>query len=164
MVTRRFWIVCGWIGVATVFGGRGWGEDPPPASEGPAGVDELSFLARSRVPADEDGGPLRIQYRSLRWKATETAIVVCDMWNEHWCAGATRRVAEMAPRMNEVLKVARERGVLVVHAPSSTLAHYEGHPARKRAAKAPRAPDLPEGIAGWCRQIPAETKGTWPVD
>ena len=45
----------------------------------------------------------------------ETAIVVCDMWNEHWCKGATSRVAEMAPRMNQVISKAREQGVLIIH-------------------------------------------------
>src|SRR5262245_49260320 len=40
-----------------------------------------------------------------KWNARETAVVVCDMWNVHWCRGATARVAEVAPRMNDVLKI-----------------------------------------------------------
>src|SRR5210317_1650361 len=49
--------------------------------------------------------------------AEKTAIVVCDMWDKHWCKGATSRVAEMAPRMNDVIKTLRRKGVLIIHAP-----------------------------------------------
>jgi len=85
------------------------------------------------------------------------------MWNEHWCAGATRRVAEMAPRMNEVVAEARGRGVLIVHSPSSCLAAYEDHPARRRAMEAPTASDLPADIASWCRLI-HDREGELPID
>ena len=58
------------------------------------------------------------------------------MWNEHWCRGATRRVAEMAPRMNEVLAAARRQGVLIIHCPSDTMKYYAGTPQRKVAQQA----------------------------
>lgn len=67
------------------------------------------------------------------WDARRTAIVVCDMWDKHTCEGATRRVAEMAPRMNEVVKQARERGAFIIHCPSDTMKFYEGTPQRKLA-------------------------------
>lgn len=50
----------------------------------------------------------------MTWKANQTAIVICDMWNDHYCRNAARRVAEMAPRMNAVLNKARQQGVLII--------------------------------------------------
>ncbi len=68
----------------------------------------------------------------------ELAVVVCDMWDNHWSRGAAERVDAMAPRMNEVLRAAREKGALIVHAPSETVGFYAGTPARLRAQAAPR--------------------------
>jgi nicotinamidase-related amidase len=86
------------------------------------------------------------------------------MWDAHWCRGATRRVAELAPRLNRFLEAARERGALIIHAPSSCMEPYKDHPARRRAQAAPTAANLPKEIGQWCRQIPAEERGTYPVD
>ncbi len=84
-----------------------------------------------------------------KWKANETAIVICDMWNDHYCRNAARRVAEMAPRMNEVLKKARDQGVLIIHSPSGCMDKYEGTPQRKLAQQAPKVEtDVP--LQGWC--------------
>ena len=44
-------------------------------------------------------GP-QTQEKMLRWDPAQTAIIICDMWNQHWCKGATRRVGELAPAMN----------------------------------------------------------------
>ena len=76
------------------------------------------------------------------WRATETAIIVCDMWDKHWSRGATARVAAIAPKMNEVLKAARAKGVAIIHAPSETMEFYANAPARKRMIAAPHV-DMP---------------------
>jgi nicotinamidase-related amidase len=78
----------------------------------------------------------------------KTAVVVCDMWDDHWCKSAAARCAELAKRAEPVLKACRAGGVTVVHCPSDTMAFYKDHPARKRAlaAKAvapPKGKDLP---------------------
>lgn len=75
----------------------------------------------------------------LRWDATRTAVVVVDMWDGHWCAGAAKRVTELARAMDPFLDAARRRGMFVLHAPSSVTAFYKDHPARKRAQAAPFA-------------------------
>lgn len=75
-----------------------------------------------------------------RWKASETALIVCDVWDKHWSKGATRRVGEMAPRMNIVIQAARSKGVFIIHAPSDTLDFYRDTPARKRMLAAPHVP------------------------
>jgi type 1 glutamine amidotransferase/nicotinamidase-related amidase len=85
----------------------------------------------------------------LEWDAEKTAIVICDMWDKHWCAGATSRVGEMAGRMNAVVNVARDRGVFIVHCPSDTMDFYKDHPGRKLAAAAPKiATKIP--LENWC--------------
>lgn len=71
--------------------------------------------------------------------ATEVAIVICDMWDKHWCRGAVERLNAVAPRMNQVIKTAREKGVLIIHAPSDTMSFYKDTPARLRIQNCPRA-------------------------
>ena len=61
------------------------------------------------------------------------------MWDDHWCKGAAARVGEMAVTMDKVVRAARERGIFIIHAPSSTVKFYEGTPGRERARKAPHA-------------------------
>ena len=79
--------------------------------------------------------PLRLRVRSagadgsdeprtiLRpdWDAARTAVIICDMWDAHHCVTAARRVAEMAPRVNEVAAGLREQGALIIHAPSGCV-------------------------------------------
>ena len=124
----------------------------------------LTFCTRSRVQEPASSGTFKIVYKNVRWDARKTAIVICDMWARHWCAGACKRGAEMAPRMNEFVKEARRRGTLIVHAPSGGMKHYADHPARKLAQNAPRAVTLPDGIAAGCSQIESEKRGEWPID
>jgi nicotinamidase-related amidase len=83
-------------------------------------------------------------YRSWRaiereesWAARETALVLCDVWDHHWCRGAEERLEAMLPRMNQVVRVAREAGIRIVHAPSETMGFYANSPARQRIAAVP---------------------------
>jgi nicotinamidase-related amidase len=72
--------------------------------------------------------------------AARAALVVCDVWDRHWCRGANARLAALLPRMGQVVAALREAGVLIVHAPSDTMAFYAGTPARMRALEAPVSP------------------------
>ncbi len=118
----------------------------------------LSFTLQSRVPAG------KTTLVKEPWLPSRTAIIVCDMWDLHHCKNAVTREVEMAPRMNEVLEKARKDGVLIIHAPSSCMKPYEGTPARERAKTAPAAARLPDKIAEWCKQIPAEEMAVYPLD
>jgi nicotinamidase-related amidase len=60
------------------------------------------------------------------------AIIICDMWDQHWSTGATERVVPLAMKINDVVKVARKKGIQIIHAPSETLSFYQNSPARKR--------------------------------
>lgn len=131
---------------------------------GPLAAETISLQTRRRNEEPADGGKLRIEYRTVEWDASKTAVIVCDMWAKHWCAGATYRVEQMAPRMNVFLAEARRRGALVIHAPSGGMRHYENHPARKRAQEAPRGENLPDGIDRWCKQLEVEEGQPWPID
>lgn len=73
----------------------------------------------------------------------KTAIVITDMWDKHWCRGATERVGQIAVRMQPLLQNARAAGVLIIHAPSETMDFYAGSDGRKLAESAPHA-DPPE--------------------
>ncbi len=74
-----------------------------------------------------------------QFSPAESAIVVCDMWDKHWCAGATRRVEDIARRMDPVLRKARRAGILVIHAPSETMDFYKHYPQRRLVLEAPVA-------------------------
>jgi hypothetical protein len=76
--------------------------------------------------------------------ASQTAIVLCDVWDLHWCLGANERLLSMLGRMNETIQQARERGVHIIHAPSDTTDFYSASPARKRILEYPAIQPPPE--------------------
>ncbi|MFC1757168.1 ThuA domain-containing protein [Planctomycetota bacterium] len=113
---------------------------------------------------DEDHW-LRIDYQEQNWLPSETAIIVCDMWDSHHCLNAVRRVKQLAPRIDGFLKEARGRGATVIHAPSSCVGYYEDHPARKNVGAVPRAKNRPKEIESWCYwKNDHEEKLGYPID
>ncbi len=130
---------------------------------GSSGGDRLTLNARTR---DAKSGAVSV--RPLTWDPSRTAAVVIDMWDDHWCKGAAKRVTEMAGPLNEVVRGLRSRGVFILHAPSSTVSFYKDSPARKRAQEAPfsktPAPLSTEERWGtkWCYPDPREWE--MPID
>ncbi len=102
--------------------------------------------------------------RQESWKPSETAIIVCDVWDYHHSLNAVRRLAEFAPRLDAVLKKARASGVTIIHSPSDCMAAYADHPARARAIATPRGVRLPHDIEHWCSQLPSEKNVVYPID
>jgi nicotinamidase-related amidase/type 1 glutamine amidotransferase len=129
------------------------------AADGP-----IALKLRSRTEMPGGDGRYRTVERNASWDPKRSVVIVCDMWDSHHCLNAVRRVGEIAPRMDQVLKALRDRGVLVIHAPSSCMAAYKDHPARRRAQETPRSKSLPHEIGKWCNQIPAEERGKYPID
>jgi len=124
--------------------------------------EPLKLTLRSRTEVAPGSGRFQAATRHVEWAARETAIVVCDMWDTHTCPAAAARVAAMAPRMNDLLTAARARGVFVIHAPSDTMAFYEGHPGRRLAQAAPAAePRVP--LRRWCPLDP-DREVRLPID
>jgi nicotinamidase-related amidase len=76
--------------------------------------------------------------------ANQTAIIICDMWDQHWSRGANERVAAMVERMNQVVSAARDLGALIIHAPSETMVFYADAPARQRALSMPLVSPPPD--------------------
>ena len=119
----------------------------------------LRLSARSRTAAD---GSIAAVERHLLWEASETAIIVCDMWDDHYCRSSVTRMEAMIPRMNTVLAGARALGVTVVHAPSGTMEMYEGTAQRERVRSAPFV-EPPVPIARWCHLDPS-VETPLPID
>lgn len=107
-------------------------------------------------------GKVEPVHETLTWNLAETAILVCDMWDKHWCKGATRRVGVLAPKMNAALDAARSLGIFILHAPSDTISHYDGTLPRRRLQQAP-AVASPVPIPGWCFLDEAD-EGKLPID
>ena len=74
----------------------------------------------------------------------QTALLLCDVWDRHWCRGAEERLAQLLPRMNQLVATLRDRGVLIVHAPSDTMDFYAGTPARRRVLDLPEVEPPPD--------------------
>lgn len=124
--------------------------------------NSLTLHARRHVETKAGSKDFRPHFETLQWDGTKTAIVVCDMWDKHWCPNATARVGEMAPRMNDVLVAARKKGVLIIHCPSNTLEFYKDTPQRRLAQQAPQV-ETKVPLQGWCHLIP-EKEGKLPID
>jgi len=95
----------------------------------------LKLRSRTRVGSEVE--------LTAAWHPKGTAIVICDMWDHHWCLAAERRVQSLAPYINKLVEEARSRGVFIIHAPSGVVTSpnsiYPGTAARLRAEQAPRA-------------------------
>ena len=117
---------------------------------------------RKRVEVAADTGRFHTLTTPTEWAPEKTAVVICDMWDKHWCPNSTERVAEMAPRMNEVVKAARSRGVFIIHCPSDTMDFYKDAPQRKLAQAAPQV-ETKRPLERWCR-IDAAHEAPLPID
>ncbi len=125
---------------------------------------ELSLQLRYQEPVAENSPRFHRFTREEQWKPSETAVIICDMWDSHHCVNAVRRVAELAPRIDLFVKELRGRGVTIVHAPSECVEHYAQHAARRRVGEIPDAASFPEDISRWCDRIPSEETAAYPID
>jgi nicotinamidase-related amidase len=125
-----------------------------------AGTLRLTLRERREEPAAS--GKFTVTERGVDWKVAETAVIVCDMWDDHYCKLAAQRVGVMAPKMNDVLSAARGHGVMIIHAPSGTLDLYEGTPYRQRLKQA-KASKPPVELLSWCHLDPKK-EPPLPVD
>lgn len=107
---------------------------------GSANAEELKLMLRKAAP--NGGGAASSDKRvteQVSWDPAKTAIIIIDMWDGHHCRCAAARVVEMAQAMDRAVKVAREKGVFIIHAPSDCMDFYAGTPQRERAIAAPPA-------------------------
>ncbi|NBP25820.1 MAG: hypothetical protein EBU81_15005, partial [Proteobacteria bacterium] len=109
------------------------------ATSGERSVKPSAMTLHLRSQTVGPSGTLVAQERVETWDPRRTAIIVCDLWDDHWCKSASARVGELVEPLNRTLDAARKQGVFVIHAPSSVTAFYQGTPARELARKAPFA-------------------------
>ena len=118
---------------------------------------------------DKDATDTKEKTKRVTWESEKTALIICDMWDDHWCKSASRRVEEMAPVLNDIVNTARAKGVFIIHAPSSVVDFYKGTPQRKLAQKAPfaKAPiklsTSPRWGTAWC-WTDGKHEGVLPID
>jgi nicotinamidase-related amidase len=111
----------------------------------------------------------RVTETRARWAPEKTALIICDMWDDHWCKSAARRVVEMAGPLDQMVRAARARGVFIIHAPSTCTGFYAGTKARLRAQQAPFRPTpaplstAPRWGTAWCWTDPAR-EAVLPID
>jgi nicotinamidase-related amidase len=95
------------------------------------GLSAEPLRLRSRVEPFKGSGqwqPVELDYLL---PAAKTAIILCDMWDKHWCRGATDRVGGLVQRAEPFLAELRKKGMLVIHAPSETMEFYASSPQRQ---------------------------------
>src|SRR5262245_35509167 len=102
-----------------------------------AADSKMALTLRSQIPSKTDSNRFTVVEKKVEWDPKRTALVICDMWDDHWCKSAARRVGEMAGPLNETVKQARAKGMLIIHGPSSVTSFYTNTPQRKLAQSAP---------------------------
>jgi len=111
--------------------------DAPPPTQRSKPQNTLKLKLRTRVETFKGSGVWDETLVTQEVPVAEVAIVICDMWDKHWCEGATARCDALADRMAPVIKAARARGIQIIHAPSETMNFYKDTAQRRRLMLAP---------------------------
>jgi nicotinamidase-related amidase len=123
-----------------------------------AGAAEITVDLRSRVEAFKGTAEWHEVHLQKTLSATTTAVIICDMWDKHWCSGATGRVNGLVRKMDPFLDVIRKQGIQIIHAPSETMAFYQDAPQRKLMLALPKI-GLPVPLALADPPLPIDDKG-----
>jgi nicotinamidase-related amidase len=100
----------------------------------------LNLRRQTLRPDAHNRNRWQIELKRAAFPIAQTAVLLCDVWDKHWCRGANERLGEMLPRMNRVVSSLRTKGVQILHAPSETMDFYADSPARKRMLETPKLP------------------------
>jgi nicotinamidase-related amidase len=103
---------------------------------GPHG-QEITLRLRTQIQPFHENGPWVEAHFEGSIVPSKSAIIITDMWDKHWCQGATHRVGLIAEKMEPLLAAARDAGILIIHAPSETMDFYANAPGRRLAETAP---------------------------
>ena len=109
---------------------------PARAADAPAG---LKLNLRSRVQPFKGSDTWEEVTLRKELPAKETALLICDMWDDHWCKPAAQRCGVLAKKMVPVLAAARDKGVLIIHAPSDCMDFYKDAPSAAAFRTSPRS-------------------------
>lgn len=108
----------------------------------------VSISVRTSVQPWKNASPKQVDL-GIEIDPARSALVICDMWDKHWCSSAGVRVAKLAPKVGRLAKAMSDAGVVVIHAPSETMDFYKDAPQRKATFAVPPVPlpkmlDLPD--------------------
>lgn len=92
----------------------------------------LRLPLRTRVEAFKGSGIWEEVRFERDLPISATALLICDMWDNHWCTGAARRVGELVKVMAPVIDRSRDAGIQIIHAPSDVMDFYKDYPQRRR--------------------------------
>jgi nicotinamidase-related amidase len=98
---------------------------------------EFRLPLRSRVEAFRGSGIWHEVRFEKPFRTSQTAVILCDVWDSHPCRGALERVNLMVRRMAPFVEEVRAQGIQVIHAPSETMTFYKDTPQRRRMVEAP---------------------------
>ena len=113
-------------------------------AESPPKLAPLSLTLRSKVESFKGSGEFDDVTIRKDFVASKTAVILCDIWDKHWCESATKRCDVLAKKTEKVVAALRKKGVTIIHAPSDTMAFYKDSPQRKAILA---LPEIKEGIA-----------------
>ena len=91
---------------------------------------ELHVKLRSRLEIYKGSADWREVVIDEPFSPSSSALILCDVWDNHWCQGAATRVGTLARKIAPVVNVARSHGFLIIHAPSETMEYYRDAPQR----------------------------------
>lgn len=97
---------------------------------GASNSSDVRINVRTRVEAFRGSGEKQPASFEYTLPLSRTALIICDMWDHHWCDSASQRVDALAHKMQPVIDLLRQHGVLIIHAPSETMSFYKDNPAR----------------------------------
>ena len=107
----------------------------------------LKLPLRTRVEAFRGSGDWMPVAVTQTFPVGETAILICDMWDKHWCTGSSHRVDALARKMAPIIDLARANHVQIIHSPSEVMQFYKDTPQRLSIQQISKAePPAPLGL------------------
>jgi nicotinamidase-related amidase len=95
-------------------------------------AEDVSLELRTRVQAYKAASEYREVAFTEKVNLAECAVVLCDIWDKHWCDNATKRCDVIAKEVAVVVDAMRKKGAFIVHCPSDTMDFYKTMDARHR--------------------------------
>ncbi len=108
-------------------------------AEPPDKPGSLKLALRSRVEPFKGSGAWDEVTVRKELPPGQTALVICDMWDRHWCESASKRCDVLARKAAPVVAALRKRGVTIIHCPSDCMGFYKDTPQRKAILAIPKA-------------------------
>ena len=134
--TNRFSVGCCWLVAFSCLYTSGEAGLNVQADEN----NSVSINLRSQTPSTTGRLEWETGETVEKWLGKETAMVIVDMWDRHWCPTATERVGALAVLVNATAAAARQRGALIIHSPSDCMGYYASYPQRKWVLSLPNVP------------------------